>query len=367
MDKIKICHLTSAHDSLDDRIFEKECCSLANLYDTYIIAPGDSFKKEKINIIGIGKRPKSRIKRVTLTGYKVFKEALKLDAKLYHIHDPELLLYARKFKKMGKLVIYDSHEDVPRQILAKEWIPKPVRKIVSTIYECFEKRIAQKIDYVITATPYIRDVFLKYTKNVCEICNFPIDNSLDIDISRRCSGKKQQICYAGSLTKIRGLNMMMEAVEKTDCHMKLAGSIDDLEKERIKKFNKVEYIGYLTRDEINKLYEESNIGIMIPEPRPNHINSYAIKLFEYMGAELPIICSNFPLWKEMIEESGCGICVDPMDEKEVISAIQYLSEHPEIEKEMGRKGKTLVFEKYNWNMEFKKLKSIYRELLCNEI
>lgn len=364
MEKIKICHLTSAHNSLDDRIFEKECCSLANLYDTYIIAPGNSFQKEHVNIMGIGERPKSRIKRFFSTGHKVYKAALKLDAQLYHIHDPELLLYARKLKKLEKIVIYDSHEDVPRQILAKEWIPRLIRKMISVIYEYFEKRTAQKIDYIVTATPHIRDVFLKYTKNVCEICNFPIDSSLDIDISKRkYSEKQQQICYAGSLTKIRGLNMMMEAVEKTDCHLKLAGSIDDLEKERIKKFNKVEYIGYLTRDEVNKLYEESNIGIMIPEPRPNHINSYAIKLFEYMGAELPIICSNFPLWKEMIEESGCGICVDPLNEKEVISAIQYLSEHPEIEKEMGRKGKKLVSEKYNWNNEFKKLSMVYQNII----
>lgn len=362
---MKICHLTSAHNSLDDRIFEKECCSLAaEGYDTYIVANGDTFEKEGVRIIGIGEPPSSRLVRMLFTGYKIYKAGLELNAELYHLHDPELLLFARKLKKKGKYVIFDSHEDVPRQILAKNWIPYVLRKRVSVIYEKFEKKISKEIDFVITATPYIKSLFLKYTDHVMEVCNFPTKDSLDLSVNKKdFSTPPQQLCYAGGLTKARGLEMMIKAVGNTECKLKLAGNAEGRYVQMLESLRKgpVEYLGFLPRNKVKELYEESHIGIIILEPTPNHIQAYAIKIFEYMGAALPIICSDFPLWKKLVEENGCGICVNPLDEREIINAIEYLCSHPEKEREMGKKGKELVVEKYNWDCEFVKLSNIYRK------
>ena len=44
---------------------------------------------------------------------------------------------------------------------------------------------------------------------------------------------------------------------------------------------------------------------------PNHSNAVPNKMFEYMIAGLPIICSDFSLWKEIVEKNRSGICVDP--------------------------------------------------------
>jgi glycosyltransferase involved in cell wall biosynthesis len=86
-------------------------------------------------------------------------------------------------------------------------------------------------------------------------------------------------------------------------------------------------------------------------------------MFEYMSAGLPVIASNFPLWKEIVEGNKCGICVDPMDPKAIASAIQWMIDHPEEAEEMGKNGRRAVETKYNWANESKKLVGLYQRLI----
>jgi glycosyltransferase involved in cell wall biosynthesis len=98
-------------------------------------------------------------------------------------------------------------------------------------------------------------------------------------------------------------------------------------------------------------------------PVPNHIDSMPNKLFEYMSAGLPIIASDFPLWKQIVEGNKCGITVDPMNPKAIAEAIEYLLERPELMNEMGENGRKAVLEKYSWQKESEKLIKIYSDIL----
>ena len=97
---------------------------------------------------------------MTKTVNQVLEHALKLNADIYHIHDPELLKIVKPLKRKGKKVVYDVHEDLPRQILSKHWIPGILRKLISITTEVYENRISKKCDYIITATPFIKNRFL---------------------------------------------------------------------------------------------------------------------------------------------------------------------------------------------------------------
>jgi glycosyltransferase involved in cell wall biosynthesis len=103
-------------------------------------------------------------------------------------------------------------------------------------------------------------------------------------------------------------------------------------------------------------------GLAIFPPSPHYVNKELTKFFEYMAAGIPIIASNFPVWKNLIEGNECGICVDPLNPQEIANAIQYLIEHPDMTRQMGEKGRKAVLEKYNWETESKKLLQLYEQL-----
>ena len=131
-----ICHLTSAHSDGDIRIFHKLAVSSAERYKTYFIVPNGITRNENnVQIIGFHSNVKSRIQRMKETVNQVLEEALKVKADIYHLHDPELLRIAKKLKSInGAKIVFDSHEDVPKQILDKYWIPVLFRKLISKLY-----------------------------------------------------------------------------------------------------------------------------------------------------------------------------------------------------------------------------------------
>lgn len=124
----------------------------------------------------------------------------------------------------------------------------------------------------------------------------------------------------------------------------------------------IKFIGKISRTEVNELYGIARAGIVIYQPAANHMEAQPIKMFEFMAAGLPVIASDFPLWKGIIEGSGCGISVDPRDSEAVRLACMVLIENPERAQELGKNGKKAVDEKYNWTNEEKKLLKLYEEL-----
>ena len=81
-----------------------------------------------------------------------------------------------------------------------------------------------------------------------------------------------------------------------------------------------------------------------------------------MAAGLPVIASNFELWKSIVEESHCGVCVDPYDNDQVTKAIKTFLNDRTLAQKMGQNGREWVLNKYNWNSEEKKLLSLYSEI-----
>lgn len=220
---MKICHMTSAHPQEDIRIFHKECVSLASAgYETYQISCGETYDKFGIHLIGVGAQQKSRKGRMIKSAKKVYQAAVALDADVYHFHDPELLPYGLKLKQAGNKVIFDSHEDVPAQIMDKTWIPKLLRRVVSGVYKAYETYVVKHLDAVVAATPHIAESFKGRCKKVVVINNYP---KLD-DIKFHETPFKEReaiVCYAGGIDELRGEQIMIEAMKDADGQLIIAG------------------------------------------------------------------------------------------------------------------------------------------------
>lgn len=357
--KVRICHFTSAHESHDDRIYLKECISLKEAgYDVYLVAKGESAVEKGIKIIGCG-LPRNRSERIVSFSRKVYRKARDLECDIYHFHDPELLPYGLKLKKQGKRVIFDSHEDVPAQILDKHWIPFFLRRLISVAYKAYESYVARRIDAVVAATPHIAEQFEGRAAKTEVINNYP---KLDDIVFHDTPFEQREaiICYAGGIDELRGEKVMVEAMKGLEATLVLAGEHEKMD------VGEVIYLGRIDREGINELYGNAIAGLVTLLPIKNYFFSQPIKMFEYMAAGLPVIASDFPHWKRIMEENGCGICVDPTSEREVRQACRKLADNPQLGQEMGRNGRKAVIEKYHWGKEERKLVSFYRQLVGEE-
>lgn len=357
MARLKVCHMTSAHTQEDIRIFHKECISLAQAgYETYLVSSGTKYEKNGVHMLGVGEPEQSRRKRMTQYARKVYKAAKEVDADVYHFHDPELLPYGLKLKKNGKKVIFDSHEDVSSQIKDKTWIPKPVRKVVSGLYRAYETYIVKQLDAVVAATPHIADSFKDRCKNVVVVNNYP---KLDDIVFHEAlfSEREAIVCYAGGIDELRGESIMIEAMKDVDGKLIIAG-----DHEIVEIGQKIKYVGRQDRNGINQLYGIAVAGLCILKPIENYYYSKPIKVYEYMAAGLPYICSDFPGWRVVAEESGAGICVNPNNIQEIKEAITMLLQNPEKGQNMGRKGREYVLKNCNWENEEIELIALYKAI-----
>ena len=362
----KICHFTSVHPYRDTRIFLKQCTSLSKHFNVYLVntnSPADLKKQNNINLININYTAKNRLQRFLITTYKVYRAAKKLNADIYHFHDPELIPYGLLLKFKGKKVIYDIHEDLPRQLLTKNYIPKLTRKLLSLIVEFFENLSAKQFSYLFTATETIEKRFKKENQYTTTINNYPIiDELCSIPIKKK---NNKKFCYVGALTKERGLTEMLNVAKKANINLSIGGRFypKTLANEIVSYKDTVTYLGFLNRKDIFELYSNSIAGLVLLHPTQNYIVSKPVKMFEYMAAGLPVITSNFNLFKDIIEKNKCGFCIDPFDINQISSCINKLIDNPKLALEMGENGRKIVLEKYNWALEEKKLLSIYKKLL----
>lgn len=366
--QIKIVHLSSVHGDRDVRIFLKECISLAKGFpnqQVHLLLAGVEERLEAgVSIHTVPKVKGGRWRRMWHTVNHVRQKALELNGDIYHLHDPELLRIALILKQNGKKVIYDAHEDLPRQIMGKSYLP--FKSLFATFFEYYENFIVKKLDGVVCATPFIAERFKKINPNTLDINNFPLASEIAFDTTESGS-KENKVCFIGGISLIRGISQLVDAMEKTTVKLSLAGEIEReflLILSKKKGWENVDSLGFISRTQALQLKQNCLAGIVTFLPYPNHINAQPNKIFEYMAAGLPVIGSNFPLWKSIIEANNCGICVDPSDSTAIADAINSIASNKALAKQMGDNGSRLVKEKYNWGHEEKKLINYYQQLIA---
>lgn len=369
---IKVCHITSAHPRYDVRIFKKECKSLAdNGYDVTLIV-NDHLNDEvidKVKIVSVRFKYKNRVERILKSKRRFFKKAIETDADIYHFHDPELLPLGNKLKRIGKKVVFDSHENYTMQIREKYYIPKLIRNIISKLYYIYETYSVKKIDAVIFPCTFNNiNPFEKRANITVFINNVPILSELYDKYSDEITKDDRTLCYVGALTHDRGITHLIKATYKSNARLILGGTFTPKEYfnkvKHMKEFSCVDYRGYVDRNEVLEIYRNNKIGVctILNVGQYNKSDNLATKVYEYMSMGLPVIISDYEYARNVIEKYKFGITIDPENVEEISEAINFLLSNPNISKEMGQAGRRAIREKFNWKIEEEKLLKLYGHL-----
>ena len=375
----KVVHLTTVHHPFDTRIYHKECLSLHKAgYNVSLIVALANKKngeevvtKDGIRLIATKKR-KSRLARMILSTWKTYRLAKKENADYYHFHDPELLWVGWLLKNKNNHVIYDVHEDYYTGILQKDYLKRPIKKIVAKLYDIIEKFFIKCMDIAL-AEKYYQE---RYPQGK-QILNYPILDQTLLQVKRNTEKPSNTLIYTGNVTEVRGSYLhakLPKLPSKSEVYF--YGKCDRSIAERMNAMagsasDRLHFTGidrFVEREDIDQAYLEKNwlAGLAIFPPTEHYKRKELTKFFEYMTAGIPIICSNFPVWQKFIDRYRCGLTVDPNNPEEWEQAINYLKNYPDERQEMIDNGRRAIKNELNWQAEEEKLLTWYYRLDNND-
>lgn len=371
INKLKVVHVSTVHPDSDIRVFEKECRGLSALgHNVTLIIQSETSGLRNGVLIKALPICKTRFERMTITMIRAFILVLNEKADVFHLHAPELLPMGLILRILGRRVVYDMHENLPKQILNKYWIPKILRRPVVTFVKIFEWAAFKNIAVVMAEESY--SASYKSIKEQEVILNMPIVDVL-MNLTPIENAKRYHIGYIGGVTRNRGALIILNALKNIrdsgfpvsfECIGPIASDVANDNNFKAAVAEKwLHAPGRLSPRDGWPLIAGCQIGVAVLEPIGNYIESYPTKMFEYMAMGIPVIVSNFKLYRDVVEKFHCGICVDPADNNAVTDALRFLLENPKEAKKMGQNGKDAVQDNYNWDIELDKLCNFYHRLL----
>lgn len=380
----KIVHLSTVHEAIDNRILNKECQTLAARgYDVTLIAQHPRTEQiHDVTIVGL-ERPSSRVRRLTQTLAMAVWKALKERPNLLHFHDPELMIAAPIFRLFGISVVYDVHEDYVTSIRDKSylgWLRFPLSMAIAVI-----ERFTCLYCHIVVAERSYQSRF----GNCTMVLNYPRDQVATDTMrgSTRRSGSKAHVNAAGNQSSSGRLRVLFTggihpnrgAVHHAqlvqlhpELEVHLVGRIDASTREQLlsavdsdRQRLVIDGGEQLTPfDHIVDRYNEGNwlAGLAIFPRSIDHYGKELTKFFEYMAAGIPILCSDFPVWRSLVETHQCGVVVDPDSTESMQSAIEYLIAHPDEVERMGKNGLAAAGQ-YTWDSQADNLVELYEKIL----
>ncbi|MFK8016096.1 MAG: glycosyltransferase family 4 protein [Gammaproteobacteria bacterium] len=368
---LRIAHLTTVHPWQDARIFSKMCCSLAAAgNEVHLIAVhGYPVGDEPVNGVHVHlfSEPMSRLARLTRSAWQVYRRALEVRADIYHFHDPELIGVGVLLRLHGRNVVYDVHEDMPKRILDREWVPKPLRKPLSGLISAVQAVGNRTLSGIVCATPTIAKRF--DARKTVTVRNFPALEEFDFS-DDSVTPRTPTIVFIGTIDVTRGvlelINGFRVLSERMDAKLVIAGRRRGDEYDRAldqaASGLPVEFPGWVDRQQVQSLLSDAAVGAVLSLPCDTANEAISTKLFEYMAGGIPVVTANMPLWAEVVESSQCGSAVEPSDSNAVAAVLEHWLRDADAARAAGDNGRDAIMNTYNWSKELPTLMQLYRRL-----
>lgn len=363
----RVVHLTTVHHPQDPRIFHKQLATLREAgYDVHFIAP--RAQSATVDGVPITALPKAggRYGRVVRQG-PAYRAARALAADLYHIHDPELIPLVYLLKRVtGACVVYDMHEDY-------RWHGS----VEGRLLRALERWCFSWVDHVVLAEASYRTIVAVRDVPTTVVANYvkPFDTA---PVAPSTLDEPLRLLYTGVVAESRGLFHMIDLAEQiiqqeVEARLDVVGVCNLAaqhrraerrirERELEARVRRVGWDRYVPAAAMAPYYRRAHVGLALFDPHPNFVHSLPTKFFEYLYYGLPILCSDFPLWRRFVEWNACGAVVPPGDVGAALDMLQRWQSDPDRYRTLSKAARA-ASKRYRWDSEGARLVRLYDTLL----
>lgn len=355
--KRSIAVISTVHATYDTRIFYKQIDSLRRCYHVIYLSPV-SGAPEQDWIVPLYKSS-SKLGRLR-THLSLIMRLRSIKADLYLLHDPELLPLGIVMSALGKRIVWDMHEDTYNDILTKSYLAPAMRRQVARAYMFLQSLAYRVLKGFILAEDSYSHYFVGSTKT-CVVHNYPLLNRLS-EVGEVVK-QPASLVYIGSIAVNRGVYQLLETVAKLTTRIPavrliLIGPFADSALEQKVRIlirergieNNVEIRGPIKNLEAYPVVAQCMVGMALLLPEPNYTKSLPTKMFEYMALGLPVVVSDFPLWKGIVERDEAGFALDPRDTDAVSEAIHSILTDEKRYSALSRNARKAA-SRYSWETE----------------
>jgi glycosyltransferase involved in cell wall biosynthesis len=318
--------------------------------------------------------PESRIARVR-RHKQLANMVSALNPDVIHVHEPIMLGAMIKARGSAKIV-WDVHEDYELELSTREWIPKPLRRLVWRLWDYRERKLLRHVDLVLVATPPLAERYQPLHANVVAVPNFT-----EIEIHEEPhEWTKPHAVFTGAIFESRGLFQVIEALGRLrakgfELPMTIAGPFEshELEKRLLKAIetnglsDAVKYVGILPREEVVDLCRTATIGVVTHLPESQGEVAWPVKMFEYMACGLPLIYTTLGAVVRLVDDHEIGIAVEPFDIDALANALHRLATEPEAAEKYADSGRDLIRNRYHWSVIEPLLLEHYGQLVSEHV
>lgn len=360
------------HDWADDRIYQRACLGLVRLgYEVHLVATKSEESPGESEIRFHWVRPRQGWRRRLFSSWEAVKRAGAVRADIYHFHDPDILVFAWLLRKMAPhaKIVYDIHENYAAR-LAQWGLPS----FLGRMYRFFEKKVLRKLSGFCVVSDEMLNLFLDLdTPSVVVRNSVDLSRLRGVDFSYDAypiptiytSGTNSHERHC--LETVKALKFIMQ--DYAVCRMlfvgKYNGGIDNEMLAQAKADGTEGYLsleGMLPWEENFQRTRRAYCGCVFYAPNDNNKVGLPNRLFEYMFCGIPVIVSDFPALRAVVEDLNCGIVVDSRDPKSIADGVLKLLKAPAMARDMGKRGRAGVESKYGFHVDLARLSEFYRTI-----
>ncbi|WP_456376728.1 glycosyltransferase family 4 protein [Lutibacter sp.] len=328
-----------AENGLEVKLIARKSKNEKNVFEYYGV-------KKNLFKIHLVERPNIRILGGFIYGWRVnriFKALNKPD-----------FIYARSIHALQRI----NPKNIPF-FFESHWEP------TNKLYHSWQQRWLTRSNLVafIFISKGLQDIYKKLFpsfnhkfKVLHDACNIPEGET-------KTKTKRLQVGYIGSFFKGNGHNLVPEMAfrkPEVDFHI-IGGKEPTLTQLKNKhKLNNLKFYGHIPHKDLKYIYKQMDVMLSPYQKDLPHIKWVSpMKLFEYMSYKKAIICSDFPIFRELLNENN-SMLVAPSNIDSWVEAIEKLKIE-KLRKQLGRNAYTLFLEKYTWDSRAKKIIKLLKD------